>query len=178
MRCQCPGCPCYPGACLEDWRTRKVVCIHYASKHRPADLDRDPWQVIDALPSRQDYLKKLVDAETCTKAQAVEYALICAEPVLHIFEEKFPEDKRPRQALEAARKWLQNQNPTEANRIIAYRAYAHAAADAAKAAYAAQAAYAAANAANAAHAANAAYAAAQAADAAEDARLAAVCPKP
>ena len=32
-----------------------------------------------------------------------QFAIACAEHVLHIFEEKYPEDKRPREALEAAK---------------------------------------------------------------------------
>jgi hypothetical protein len=94
------------------------------------------------------------------KPVAVKFACLCAERVLPIFEKKYPDDKRPRAALEAALKWLAE--PTEANRQAANAAAAHAA-DAA-AAYAANA-----------HAADAAaYAAdAAAADAADDAAYAA-----
>ena len=35
------------------------------------------------------------------------WAADCAERVLHYFEEKYPEDKRPRKALEALRTWVQ-----------------------------------------------------------------------
>ena len=112
---------------------------------------------ISQLPSRVDHLATLVTARTCTQAEAVEYAIIQAESVLHIFEKEFPDDKRPRQAIEAARKWWRE--PSEANQLAA-NAAAYAAANAA--AYAANAA---AYAASAAADAYAAYAAA-AADAA------------
>ena len=100
-----------------------------------------------------------------TKKQRVQYAIYAAEKVLHIFEEKYPDDKRPRKAIEAARNYLKN--PTEETKKAAYAANAaYAAADAANAAYAA------ADAANAAYAAaDAAYAAAY--DAAYDAAYAA-----
>lgn len=37
-----------------------------------------------------------------------QFTIDCAWRVLHIFEGKYPDDKRPRQALEAARAYLQN----------------------------------------------------------------------
>lgn len=42
-----------------------------------------------------------------TKKQAVEWACFAAEQVLHPFEQKFPQDERPRRAIEAVRAWLQ-----------------------------------------------------------------------
>jgi len=99
----------------------------------------------------------------------IQYAVFAAEQVLPIFEAKYPSDKRPRKAIEAAKQVVLND--TEENRkIAAYVAYAaaNAAYSAADATYAAAyAAYAAADAANAAaYAANAANAAAYAANAA------------
>ena len=85
-----------------------------------------------------------------------------AERVLHIYESKYPNDDRPRKAIEAAR---------SGNTYTA--AYADAAADAAADAYAA-ATYAAADAAADAAYAAATYAAYAAADAAADADAAAV----
>lgn len=35
------------------------------------------------------------------------WAADCAERVLHYFEEKYPEDNRPRKAIEALRTWIQ-----------------------------------------------------------------------
>ena len=100
------------------------------------------------------------------RKQRTELAIFCAESVLPIFEDRYPEDKRPRKAIDAARVWLEN--PTEENRRAA--AYA---ADAAYAAYAAAAAGAvAAVAAAAADAADAAYAAYAADAAAADAAAA------
>jgi hypothetical protein len=105
-----------------------------------------------------------------TKEQTVKWALLCAFKVLPVFEDKYPNDKRPRQALEAVEAWLKNPNDTTANaaanaaNAAAYAAYAasYAANAAAYAAYAASyAAYAASAAANA--AANADHAAANAA---------------
>jgi hypothetical protein len=60
--------------------------------------------------------------------------------VLRHYEDRYPEDKRPREAIQAALKWAKD--PTEANRVAAIDA-AYAAADASSAAYAAADAYAA-----------------------------------
>jgi hypothetical protein len=104
---------------------------------------------------------------TLTQIIAVQWAAECAKRVLRHYEDRYPEDKRPREAIQAALKWAKD--PTEANRAAANAAYVAAAA-AAAAAYAADAAAYAADAANAdaayAAAAYAADAAAYAADAA------------
>lgn len=64
-----------------------------------------------------------------TKNQAVEWACFAAEQVLPFFEEKFPNDERPRRAIEAARAWIQE--PCEDNRTSTRVASAAADADAA-----------------------------------------------
>jgi hypothetical protein len=89
---------------------------------------------------------------TLTQIIAVQWAAECAKRVLRHYEDRYPGDKRPREAIDAALRWAKN--PTEANRYAAYYA--------ASAAYDAAAAYAAAFAAGCADA-NAAYYAASAA---------------
>ena len=85
----------------------------------------------------------------------VQFAVLCAESVLHIYENQYPDDNRPRTAIEAAQNYLKKPSNAAAK---AGNAAAYAAA---KAAYEAYAAYEAANAAAyAAYAAIAAYAAA------------------
>jgi hypothetical protein len=58
------------------------------------------------------------------KTQNVKYAIFAAEQVIHIYEKKHPEDKRPRKAIEAAQAYLDN--PCENTRAAAdaYAAYA------------------------------------------------------
>jgi hypothetical protein len=103
--------------------------------------------------------------------QRVQYAVFAAEQVIDIYEKKYPDNKKPREAIEAAKKCIDN--PSEENKkaaddaaaaayaaaaaadadaaadAAAYAAYADAAADAAAYAaadvYAAAAAYAARN---------------------------------
>ena len=85
--------------------------------------------------------------------QYVSYAVFAAEQVIDIYEKKYPKDKRPRAAIEVAKKCIEN--PSVENKLAAVNA-----------AYAAYAAYAAADAADAADAANAVNAAAYAVNAA------------
>ena len=108
--------------------------------------------------------KVWVFTRLATKKQNVKWALLCASKVLSIFEQQYPQDKRPRLALEAVENYLKK--PNHATNYTANTAYhaadaaANAATAAANAARAARAAaYAAYTAANAAYAAaNAAYA--------------------
>ena len=88
------------------------------------------------------------------KRESVGLAIFAAESVLHVFERKYPDDKRPRQTIEAARAWLEGTGTADAAYAAARAAYAADAANAANAAYAA------------AYAADAANAAARAANAA------------
>jgi hypothetical protein len=77
-------------------------------------------------------------SKSLTKIQNVRWAVFSAEQVLPIFEKRYPNDLRPRKAIEAAKKYIEAP-------AYAY-AYAYAAADAAAAARAAYAADAAADA--------------------------------
>ena len=106
------------------------------------------------------------------KAVLVRFAILCAESVLKHFEDKYSRDKRPRQAIDAAKEYIENPSfnaadAAEAADAAARAAYAAADAAASAAARAATYTYAAARAAyTASAAASAAYAAASAAYAA------------
>ena len=67
-------------------------------------------------------------------SQYVSYAVYAAEQVIDIFEKEFPDDKRPRTAIEAAKKCIKN--PSDENKKEADRA-AGRAASASNAAYSA-----------------------------------------
>ncbi len=111
---------------------------------------------------------RIVKAWKWENEDSVAMAIYAAERVIEYYEKEYPNDTRPRQAIDAAKSWLVN--PTRAAYAAAYASYA-AAADAA--AYASYAAYAAAYASDAAYAAAYASYAAHAADAASDASYAA-----
>ena len=120
----------------------------WASQFKTAS---EAWQKCE----RADWMLWMIEqdpklAKRIGKGTVVGLAVKFAERALPEFEKKYPDDKRPREAVSAAKRWIKN--PTKKNRDAANAAYA--AAYAANAANAAKAAYAAANA-----AANAAYAA-------------------
>jgi hypothetical protein len=52
------------------------------------------------------------------------WAIDCAEHVLPYFEEKYPQDKRPRKAIEAGRAWLRGEITTNEARTAAFAAHA------------------------------------------------------
>ena len=87
----------------------------------------------------------------------VQFAVLCAESVLHIYENQYPDDNRPRKAIEAAQNYLKKPSNAAAKAANAAAKAANAAAKAAYVAKAAYAAYAAYEAAYAAYAAKAAY---------------------
>ena len=64
--------------------------------------------------------------------QYVSYAVYAAEQVIDIFEKEFPDDKHPREAIEAAKKCIEN--PNDENKKEAAR-LAYSTANAASAAY-------------------------------------------
>ena len=89
---------------------------------------------------------KVIKAYKWTKKDSVKLAIFSAEQVIKFYEEKYPNDDRPRKAIKAAKEWLKN--PSKKSRAAAYDAAAAANAAAyatnAYAAYDAAAAYAAA----------------------------------
>ena len=74
-------------------------------------------------------------ARLLSRKDKIRYAIFAAEQVLDIFEKEFPEDKRPREAIEAARTVLKNNN--KKNRVSAARSAESAARSAARSAYSA-----------------------------------------
>jgi hypothetical protein len=65
---------------------------------------------------RMDWANWLI-VRLMTHEQQIRYAIYAAEQVISLYEEKYPEDKRPRQAIEAARLCLDN--PSEENKAAA-----------------------------------------------------------
>ncbi|MBC1936515.1 hypothetical protein HCA69_09075 [Listeria grandensis] len=63
-------------------------------------------------------------AETADHRTLAIWAANCAEHVLSIFEEKYPSDKRPRQAIEASRAWIRGDINVGAARDAAFAAHA------------------------------------------------------
>jgi hypothetical protein len=141
----------------------KTVTLNFLEKH-DACREAVVWVKTQKKKDHKSLFKALIIEEkdlswgiwyltrTFNKTQNIKLAIYTANQVLHIYEKKYPDDKRPRKAIRAARKYLKN--PDSENYAAAYAAYAVAdvadaahAADAADVADVAHAAYAAAHAA-------------------------------
>lgn len=102
-------------------------------------------QLLKLIEVRADWANWLM-VRILSKENKIRYAIYAAEQVLHIFEEKYPTDNRPREAILQAKKVLENNSKKNKNAYTdiypdaAYTKAAEAAADAAYAAY--EAAYA------------------------------------
>ena len=140
------------------WLKKKNACFEAVEKF-DRQTETNAITLIKTMMEREyrlDWANWLI-VRIMTRPQYLQYAIYSAEQVIGIFEKKYPNDKRPRMAIEAVKKVLKKD--TEKNRAHAANA-AYAAHAAAYAAHAA--AYAAHAAAHAAHAANtAAYAVAK-----------------
>ena len=64
-------------------------------------MKKSPYSLWSLQDDRITELVKKTDHKTLAA-----WALDCAERVLPFFEEKFPDDRRPRKALEALRAWI------------------------------------------------------------------------
>jgi len=64
---------------------------------------------------------RILRAWEWTKEDSVSLAIYAAELVIGIFESKYPDDKRPREAIEAAKAWLKY--PSDKNRSAARSAW-------------------------------------------------------
>jgi len=105
-----------------------------------ANCSENPIEGIEGLMKgdKYDWANWLI-VRCLTHKQNIKYAIFAAEQVIDIFKKKYPDDKRPRQAIESARLVLEHD--TAKNRAAADAASAaDAAANAAYAAYAADAA--------------------------------------
>ena len=124
----------------------EILCEVEAKGTSFTDKDKSTWESM-----------RIIKAWHWKKEDSVALEIFSAELVIDVFEKKYPDDKRPRQAIEAAKAWVNI--PNQKNSDAAYTAAnaAYTAANAASGAYAA--AYAASDAARAAasgaHAANA-----------------------
>ena len=104
----------------------------------------DRWFVVEAKGKVKKDGNKFVASEMRlvkeipAKVVAVRFALASARRCLDKFEVKYPEDNRPRQAIEAAEAWVNDQ--TEEKRSAAWSAAESAARSAASAAWSAESA--------------------------------------
>ena len=99
------------------WLTRQGACKE-GKKWYLANCDADPIKGVKQLldGGRPDWANWLL-SKLLTGGQNIRYAVYAAKQVLEIYEEKYPDDKRPRRAIRAAERCLKN--PTPENRAAA-----------------------------------------------------------
>ncbi len=70
---------------------------------RSAELE----DVLNVLLEQEEYeWTRWLTRKVLSQRENVQLAVWCAEQVLPVFEAEFPEDKRPRQAIETVKRWL------------------------------------------------------------------------
>jgi len=120
----------------DKWITKNTPCqeaIEWWDKK-----ERDSLSLLDKMMKAEKYdWANWFIVRIMTYHDCVSYAVYAAEQVINLYETKYPDDDRPRKAIEAAKKCIKN--PSAKNKKAAYAA-AKAAAYAADAAYAAYAA--------------------------------------
>ena len=98
----------------------------------------DDWEkcgVFSLKCEKKMRLPKWYTDENQHKRVMVMFAIFCAESVIKIYEDKYPNDDRPRKAIGAAKEYLKSDKKAARAAAYAARAYAYAsAADAARAA--------------------------------------------
>jgi len=93
------------------------------------ETDHGTLATLNRLVSKNPEWGNWLICRIMNKKQAVQYAIFAAEQVIDIYEGKYPNDKRPRNAIEAAKAYLKN--PSKKTKAYAADAAGYAAADAA-----------------------------------------------
>ena len=72
------------------------------------ETDHNTFATLNRLVSKNPEWGSWLICRLMNKKQAVQYAIFAAEQVIDIYEGKYPNDKRPRNAIEAAKAYLKN----------------------------------------------------------------------
>ena len=89
--------------------TEEIALVDVKGKHSKEN-DKQCWESM-----------QIIKVWNWKKEDSVSLAIFAAELCIKNFEKSFPDDKRPREAIEAAKEWLKN--PTETNRSAAESAW-------------------------------------------------------
>jgi hypothetical protein len=98
-KCACSG-------AREEFETRKLKSV-----------DSKKLCTLLIKENKLDWCNWLI-SRLLTKTDCIRYAIYAAEQVVDIFEKKYPDDKRPREAIDAAKRYVKN--PSKKNKDAAY----------------------------------------------------------
>ena len=99
----------------------KTITTEIIMSHRPCDdypesrvksligNGKTPLEILDLLIPSRDRIWVLTRHGVLPDQILHEFALLCAESVLHIYEGRYPDDRRPRNAMIAKRRWLEGE---------------------------------------------------------------------
>ena len=107
----------------EKWITKNKPCIegiNWAKEHKLIGTDRVKFITALMSAGKLDWANWLI-VRTMAYKQYVQYAVYAAEQVIKIYEDKHPNDKRPREAIDAAKECIKN--PSAKNKKAANSAY-------------------------------------------------------
>jgi hypothetical protein len=95
----------------KEWLAEKDACSE-GVKWFLNQKENDSVKVIKKLviDNHWDWANWLI-VRVMTRPQYLAYAIFAAEQVIDIFDKKYPKDKRPRQAIDAAKEVLKNDTP-------------------------------------------------------------------
>jgi len=97
------------------WLQKENACIDGLAWFKKQNKEFEPIPLLNLLIEKNqlDWANWLL-ARVMEYKQYVSYAVFAAEQVIDIFEKEFPDDKRPRTAIEAAKKCIEN--PSDENK--------------------------------------------------------------
>ena len=110
-----------------EWLVEKNACQDGLDWFAKQGKEVEPIPLLNLLIKKKklDWANWLI-VRVMEYKQYVSYAVFAAELVIDIFEKEFPDDKRPRTAIEAAKKCIENpndENKKEAARAAGIAAY-------------------------------------------------------
>ena len=104
-----------------EWLEERNACHEGVEVFKKQKI-REPIKLLKKYKNKYpDYCNWLI-VRVMEYKQYVSYAVFAAEQVINIYEKKYPDDKRPREAIEAAKRCIDN--PSEENKAAAWAAEA------------------------------------------------------
>ena len=105
----------------KEWLQKENACIDGLEWFTKQNKEFEPVPLLNLLIKKNqlDWTNWLV-VRVMDYSQYVSYAVFAAELVIDIFEKKYPDDKHPREAIEAAKKCIEN--PSDENKKEAVNA--------------------------------------------------------
>ena len=105
----------------KEWLQKENACIDGLEWFKKQNTEFEPIPLLNLLieENQLDWANWLI-VRVMEYKQYVSYAVFAAEQVIKNYEKQYPDDKRPREAIEAAKRCIEN--PSDENKKKAYSA--------------------------------------------------------